>query len=55
MAAPILGRFLYGVSPRDPLTLLAAPLAMTSVALLAAALPASRAARVQLVEALRED
>ena len=55
MAAPVLGRFLYGVSPRDPLTLVAAPLAMTSVALLAAALPASRAAHVQPVEALRED
>ncbi|HSM04748.1 MAG TPA: FtsX-like permease family protein, partial [Longimicrobiales bacterium] len=55
LAAPVLERFLFGVSARDPLTLVAVPLTMTLVAILAAALPASRAARIEPVDALREE
>ena len=46
---------LYGVTPADPLTL-ASAVALTAVmVVLAAALPARRAARVQPMRALRVD
>jgi putative ABC transport system permease protein len=46
---------LYGLKPRDPLTLGAAITGMIIVALLASLLPAQRAATVHPMEALRED
>lgn len=46
---------LYGVGPRDPLTFVAAPVLLAVVALIAAYLPARRAARVSPMEALRTE
>jgi putative ABC transport system permease protein len=46
---------LYGLKPTDPLTLAAAILGMTAVALLASLLPAQRAASVNPMVALREE
>jgi len=43
---------LYGISPRDPSTLFTLPFVLTLVALLACALPARRASRVQPMLAL---
>lgn len=51
----VLASLLYGVSPLDPLALLLACGAMLGVGLLAAVLPARRAARVQPVTVLREE
>jgi putative ABC transport system permease protein len=44
---------LFGVAPRDPLSIILAAAAMLTVALLAAALPARRASRVEPITALR--
>jgi predicted permease len=46
---------LYGVAPRDPLTMIGAPLLFCTVALAACWVPAARAARVPPTEALRSD
>lgn len=46
---------LYGVSPRDPLTFTVVPALLAAVALLATLIPASRAARVDPVIALRAE
>jgi predicted permease len=54
-AGPLLAHLLYGVSPRDPLALVAGPLALTIVALLAIWLPARRAMAVDPVVALRTE
>jgi putative ABC transport system permease protein len=50
-----LSRLIFGVSPRDPLVFLAAPMILAAVALVASYVPASRAARVDPVIALRLD
>ena len=51
----VLSRQLYGVTPRDPATFAAAALALVAVALVACAIPARRAMRVDPLVALRCD
>jgi putative ABC transport system permease protein len=46
---------LFGIGPRDPLTFVAAPAVFVVVALIAAYVPARRAARVSPMEALRAE
>ena len=46
---------LFGIGPRDPLTFIAAPAIFVAVALVAAYVPARRAARVSPMEALRTE
>ncbi|HUP22579.1 MAG TPA: ABC transporter permease [Thermoanaerobaculia bacterium] len=53
--ARLLRRFLFEISPADPATLAAVTLALFATALLAAWLPARRAARVDPIVALRAD
>lgn len=50
---PLLGSYLFEVTPRDPLVLGATPLLLLAAATLAAWLPARRAARVDPLDALR--
>ena len=45
--------FIYGVQPYDPLTLTSAAVLMITVAVLAAWIPARRAAKIDPMEALR--
>ena len=51
----LVGGLLYGVAPRDPASMLLAVAAMLAVALLAAAIPARRASRVEPGIALRHE
>ncbi len=51
----VLQKLLFGVSPLDPIALATACTAMTLIGLLAALLPASRAARVDPMTTLREE
>lgn len=51
----VLSRFLYGVSPKDPLTFAAAAFVLIAVSLLASYIPARRATRVDPIIALREE
>lgn len=51
----VLGSMLYGVSPFDAATFAVVPLVLAAVALLACIVPASRAATVNPVVALREE
>jgi ABC-type antimicrobial peptide transport system permease subunit len=46
---------LFGVPPHDPVTLAAAAAVLTAAALLACALPARRAARIDPAQALRDE
>jgi putative ABC transport system permease protein len=50
----ILASFLYGVRPGDPMTLAGAAATLATVAAIAAAIPAHRAARLSPAELLRE-
>jgi predicted permease len=52
---PVLAHMLYGVSPRDPLTLVAGPLILVAVALLAVWLPARRAMALDPLVVLRSE
>jgi putative ABC transport system permease protein len=51
----LLQRFLYGVSPTDPLAFAGVALGLTACALVACALPALRAVRVDPMRVLRSD
>ena len=51
----LLGNFLYGVSPFDPLTFLSVPLLLALIAVLACWLPARRATKVDPMTALRAE
>jgi predicted permease len=53
-ASTLIGSLLYGVEPRDPLTLAGAALTLAAVGGLAAWLPAYRASHVDPAEVLRE-
>jgi putative ABC transport system permease protein len=52
-ATRLLGKMLYGVSPRDPVTLVSVAALMVAVALAASYIPARRATRVEPMVALR--
>ena len=54
-AGPLLAHMLYGVNPRDPLTLVVGPSILVPVALLAIWLPARRAMRMNPIAALRSE
>ena len=53
--APRLETMLYGIGPRDPLVYIAVAIALGAVAVVAAGIPALRAARVDAMVALRAD
>jgi putative ABC transport system permease protein len=53
ISASMMRALLFGVSPRDPITIAAVPLLLIGVTLLACYVPASRAARVDPMSALR--
>ena len=54
IAAPALGRLVYGVSPRDPLVLVSAAVTLLTVVAIASYLPARRAAAIDPMRALQE-
>ncbi|MGH9520519.1 MAG: FtsX-like permease family protein, partial [Terriglobales bacterium] len=55
LGAGVLRSYLFGVGAFDPLTLTLAPLLLAAVALAACLLPARRAARLDVLAALRQD
>ena len=54
LLARLLTRFLFGVSPFDPVTLVCVPAVLLGVTLVASWLPARRAARMDVVRTLRD-
>jgi len=55
LAGPIAARYLYGIAPYDLGVVLGSAAAMAVIALVAAGIPASRAAQVEPVRALRSE
>ena len=55
LAGQLLRSFLFGVKPVDPVTFCAVPVLMTGLALLAAWIPARRAASVDPMRTLRSE
>jgi len=55
LAARVMSSFLFGVTPLDPLTLVAVALLLTGVAFVAAFVPARRSARVDPVASLKAE
>jgi predicted permease len=53
--ASVMGSLVYGVSPRDPLTFLAAPIVLLSIAIIACLEPTWRAVRLDIFKALRPE
>ena len=51
----LMGSLLYSVGPRDPMTFIVAPLLLVIAAIIACALPARRASRLDPVETIRAD
>ncbi len=51
----LLESLLYGITPRDPFTFVLVPAVLALTAVLSAAVPAARAARVDPIETLRQD
>lgn len=54
-AGRVISSYLYGVSPTDPLTFVLVVILVPAACVLAAALPARRAVRIDPIEALRSD
>ena len=54
-AAPMLSAVLLGVKPNDPVAFTAVALALAAASTLACALPASRAARADPMQAIRQE
>jgi predicted permease len=54
-AGGLVSSFLFGFSPRDPLTLIAVPLTLAAVALVATVIPARRAATADPMASLRAE
>jgi predicted permease len=54
-ATQLVKSLLFGVTPRDPVTLFAAPTLLVAIAILASVVPAMRAARVDPMMALRAE
>jgi predicted permease len=54
-AGPLVGSMLYGLGPRDPVVVASAAATMLAVAMAAGFLPARRAARLEVLKALRVD
>jgi ABC-type lipoprotein release transport system permease subunit len=55
MATRLMSAMLFGVTPRDALSFAIAPAVLLPIAAVASLIPASRAARVNPVDALRAE
>jgi putative ABC transport system permease protein len=52
---PLMGRFLFGISPADPVTFAGAAIFLIGVAVTASAIPGARVMRLDPAHALRQD
>jgi putative ABC transport system permease protein len=53
--ARLIANMLFGISPTDPMTFTAVPVALLAIAMIACYVPARRATRLDPVVALRQD